>query len=168
MNFIEQCRQIIAIDSSPVNGNVEVVDFLADLAKEFGFAVSEQEDILNGIPQKNIILRHLKNLNDKEVLLLTHLDTPDPGSYALWTKTMSNPFKASIYGKEIYGIGVAGAKIDFLCKLEAARRILNENIKRPFAIVGTYGEHLGMIGVLKLLRKKWLIQILPLLVKPPR
>ena len=154
MNLIENCRKLIAIDSSPANGNLEAADFAVQLARELGFAAQEQSDILNGIEQKNVIFRHPKSPPGKELLLLTHLDTPDPGSYALWTKTMSNPFKASIYGQEIYGLGVASAKVDFLCKLIAAHKILKEDIKKPFAIAGTYGEHQGMIGALKLIRNK--------------
>ena len=154
MNFIDSCRQLVAIDSSPVNGNLEAADFVSQLAKEFGFQVHEQSDLLNGIEQKNVIIRHPNSPEDKELLLLTHIDTPDPGSYALWTKTMSNPFKASIYGKDIYGLGVASAKVDFLCKLMAAQKLIQEEIKKPFAIVGTYGEQMGMVGVLKLLRNK--------------
>lgn len=155
MNFLETCRQVIAIDSSPAIGNLEVANFLSSLAKKMGFHVSEHLENLNGIVQKNIVVRSSENIPDQEELLLvTHLDTPDPGSYGLWTETMSNPFKASIYDRKLYGLGSASGKIDFLCKLFSAREYLKKDLKIPFAIAGTYGEQAGMIGALKLLRKK--------------
>lgn len=142
------------MDSSPTNGNLEVANFAAQYLRELGFRVHEHEDVLNGIEQKNIVIRHPDEIPGKELLLLTHLDTPDPGNYSLWTKTMSNPFKASIYGSEIYGLGTACAKIDFLCKITAAQKLLTSKLKRPFAIAGTFGEQLGMIGAVKLIRNK--------------
>ena len=154
MNFVESCRQLIAIDSSPSNGNVEVANYLSNMANEMGFFVEEHSYHFNGIEQKNIVLRPSKVKDSEELLLLTHLDTHDPGSYSLWTKTMSNPFKASIYGQSIYGLGVAGAKIDFLCKLIAGQKLIRTSLKKSFAIAGTFGEQMGMIGALKLIRHK--------------
>ncbi len=161
--IIELCRQMVAIDSTPAVGSYAVAGFVAKLAKDLGYRVEEQIEPLNGIEQKNIILRSeasdsLFREFDKEgkdeLLLLSHLDTADPGAYGLWTETLSNPFKATLHGNKFYGLGVANSKVDFLCKLLAGHKFIDRPLKRPFAIVGTYGEQLGMMGVLKLVRAK--------------
>ncbi len=168
MDFVDACRKIIGIDSSPSAGTLAVAEFVADLARKMGLEVELQAESWNGLDQANIIVRPATSLSPKifdgEFLLETHLDTPDPGAYALWAKTDSNPFGASIYpspdGDVIYGLGSADVKLDFLCKLfgfrdacEAARQ--NSKIwKVPPVLVGTFGEELGMAGAVRLIRKK--------------
>jgi succinyl-diaminopimelate desuccinylase len=54
----------------------------------------------------------------------------------------------------LYGLGAADAKLDFLCKIEAAREIANKKMKTPFVLVGTFGSQTGMTGAIKLIRRK--------------
>jgi succinyl-diaminopimelate desuccinylase len=54
----------------------------------------------------------------------------------------------------MYGLGVAEGKLDFLCKLEAARLFAGKKLKRAFVLVATYGSQRGMAGAIKLVRKK--------------
>ena len=165
MDFLEACRKIIGIDSSPAAGTIEVARFAESLAKSMDFEVEIQTEAWNGVEQANVIIRTSADVPASEFMLQTHLDTPDPGAYALWRKTGANPFNASIYqspdGDMIYGLGAADVKLDFLCKLFA----LNESVKSgagsaakpwktPPVLVGTFGEELGMVGAVKLIRKK--------------
>lgn len=166
MNFVETYRQFIAIDSSPSVGNLEAALFAAETAKRLGLHVEVQEETHNGIAQANVIVRAKESRPDREFMLQTHLDTVDPGSYALWTKTGANPFNASIYQEAIYGLGSAEAKLDFLCKIQALAKIKDEKFKLPPVIVGTYGEELGMAGAIKLLRKKKVNATLALIGEP--
>ena len=174
MEFLEACRKIIGIDSSPSAGTLEVTKFVESLATSLGLHAELQTEAWNGVDQANVIVRPraLKNPADVpegEFVLQTHLDTPDPGPYALWKKTGANPFNASIYqspeGDRIYGLGSADVKLDFLCKLYAFAAVSNavaakslsdsSNTWRvPPVLVGTYGEELGMPGAVKLIRKK--------------
>lgn len=156
MNFLDLCREVISFDCSPPSGTRALGDFLAGVCKDMGFAVDTQEEILHGVPQTNLIVRppQQKLPIQDELLLLTHLDTSDPGISSAWTKTQQNPFQMSIYRDELYGLGVANTKLDFLCKLFAVKEFLTEEFKKNIAIVGTYGEQLGMDGAVKLLRRK--------------
>lgn len=156
MSFIDSCRKFIEIDSSPQSGTVDVADFAATLCSEVGLDVELQEEVLFGVPQKNIVARQQDSSRTDEFMLLSHLDTVDPGPYGLWKKTEGNPFNASIYGDAICGLGAKTGKLDFLCKLEAVKRVLKSQpkLKRPFVLAGTYGNHLGMAGALKLIRRK--------------
>jgi len=154
LNLVELCRQAIAIDSTPSNGNREVAEYFVQLAETMGFEVTPVEEIYNGIEQLNIVLRSPQKPSGGEILLLTHLDTPDPGSYALWDQNLGNPFNACIYQDTLYGIGSADGKLDFLCKLLAAQKYLERPLKKLFAIVGTFGSQFGLVGAVKLIRKK--------------
>ena len=154
MEFVELCRKFISIDSSPSNGNWELAQFAAKLCEEAGLYVEIQQENLNGILQSNLIARPTQEMPLEEIMFQTHLDTPDPGAFALWTKTGANPFNASIYQDAIYGLGAADVKLDFLCKLEALKPYVKAKMKMPFVLVGSFGEEIGMQGAIKLIRKK--------------
>ena len=154
MDFLEACRKFIALDSTPGNGNKELALFAAELCREAGLNVEMQVDAVGGVEQANLIARPGENRPDEELLLQTHLDTPDPGSFALWSKTAANPFNASIYGDELYGLGAADVKLDFLCKLRAIEELSGKPWKLPPVLVGTFGEEQGMTGAVRLIRKK--------------
>lgn len=154
MSFIECCRQLIALDTSPSGDCRSSVDYLAQLGKELGFQPEVQVESLNGQEQANVILRPLAKSASDYLMLQTHLDTVDPGVYSLWTKTGANPFNASIYEKNIFGLGVADTKLDFLCKMFATKDLCGEKLKQPFVLVGTYGAQQAMTGAIRLVRKK--------------
>lgn len=155
MNWIETCRQVIALDSSPSASTVEVVDYLAQKAQEFGLHVEVVHEVQNGITQANIIIRPESfKSGDQELLLQAHLDTVDPGNFALWKKNGFNPFDATIADGKIYGLGAADVKLDFICKLRAMQKFSKHQFKslKP-VLVGTFGEETGMQGALRLIRK---------------
>lgn len=155
MNFVEICRKLIAIDSSPASSTVEVADYLASLAKELGLFPEVIYEVQNGITQANIIVRLQEfRPGDAEFLLQAHLDTVDPGPFSLWTKNDFNPYDAVIDDGQIYGLGAAEVKLDFLCKLRALSQFKQRELKalKP-VLIGTYGEETGMQGALRLIRK---------------
>ncbi len=155
LNFIESCRKIISIDSSPTSSTVELVDYLSSLAAELGLQSEVLHEMHNGIMQANIIIRAAdKQLGVQDFLLQTHLDTVDPGHFPLWKKNHFNPFDAVIEDQKIYGLGTAEVKLDFLCKLLALAHFKNINFKKLSPVlIGTFGEETGMQGALKLIRK---------------
>lgn len=152
--FIEACRKFIEIDSTPSIGTLELAHFAAELCRTVGLHVELQNETHNGLDQANIIARPIKIRPDNEILLQTHLDTSDPGTYGLWTKTGANPFNASIYQDKLFGLGAANTKLDFLCKLRAVAELQERTWRLPYVLVGTFGEELGMPGAIKLIRKK--------------
>ncbi len=154
-SLIETCRQLIALDSSPGSSTVEVVHFLAELAKAAGLDVEVMHEVQNGISHANILVRiEPFKPGDNEFLLQTHLDTIDPGNFALWKKNGYNPFDASIDDGKIYGLGAAEVKLDFICKLNAMKSFkTNSFTKLKPVLVGTFGEETGMQGALRLIRK---------------
>ncbi len=154
MSFLEACRRLVGIDSSPRHGTLAAAEYLGSLCEQAGLHVDYQRESLAGLEQCNLIVRPQAGLPAEEILFQTHLDTSDPGHFSRWTKTQSNPFNASIYNDEIFGLGTADAKLDFLCKLEAAKALQGKALKIPFVLVGTYGAQNGMAGAIKLVRRK--------------
>jgi len=158
LDFIEDCRKLIEVDSTSDNGTKNVAEYAAELCRREGLFVEVQMETYNGLEQANLIARPVENRPGDELMLQTHLDTCDPGSYAFWTKTGANPFNASIYLDTVYGLGAASAKLDFLCKLKAVSEFSPKagikSWKKPFVLVGTFGEEVGMPGAIKLIRKK--------------
>ncbi len=153
MDFIDQCQKFISIDSSPHAGSREIVETAREFCADVGLDVEVLDERYNGLDQANIIASNGKR-NEYDLLLQTHLDTRDPGNFGLWDRTGSNPYQATIYQNKLYGLGAVEAKLDFLCKLEAIRRVGIENIKKSFVLAGTFGEELGMVGAIKLMKKK--------------
>lgn len=167
MDFIEACRQLIAIESTPAHGNKELSKWVAAFARNRGFHVEEQVEIVGDLEQVNVIVRPGEERPDAEFLLQTHLDTVDPGPYSLWTQTGANPFDAHIIDGKIYGLGAADVKLDFLCKLEAMAQFQGQKKWRlPPVLVGTFGEETGMQGALKLIRKNKISARMALIGEP--
>lgn len=166
MSFIETCRQVIGLDSTPSQGTREVGEYFAALCKSAGLHVQLDHESLNGVEQVNLIARPETTPQANELMLQTPMDTVEPGAPAAWTKTQANPFSASIYGDELYGLGAANTKLDFLCKLEAIKSLKAKKLKKPFVLVGTYGAQQGMAGAVKLMRKKMVSARLALVGEP--
>lgn len=155
MNFVEACRQLISIDSTPSQGNRRVVDWLEEQARAAGLSCEIQEDMIGELPQANLLVRPQADRQDLEMMFQSRLETPDPGPFGLWKENASNPFDAHIIDGKIFGLGVANCKLDFLCKLEALKKISSgvSKWKLPPVLVGTFGSETGMTGALKLIRK---------------
>lgn len=159
MDFLDLCRQAIAIDSTPTHGTKDIMTWATKLGRDRGFVVDIQTDFLGDLEQQNLILRPKMETppigrRKEEFLFQAHLDSLDPGPFQLWKDTFQNPFEATIKDGRIFGLGAADGKIDFLCKLEAlSGSVEKRNWRLPPALVATYGAHLGMIGALKLIRR---------------
>ena len=162
MEIVEPCRKLIAADSTPSQGNWQAAQIAMGFCKEFGFEIESFEEIFGDHRQMNFLARPAGLTPDHgkdEVLLQTHLDTPDPGPFGLWQKTGHNPFDAHIIDNRIYGLGTADTKLDFICKVFALRDLQKEvadgkkTWKSIPTLMATFGEEQGMVGALKLIRK---------------
>ena len=54
----------------------------------------------------------------------------------------------------LFGLGTADAKLDFVCKMLAAKDFISKDQSKPFVLVGTFGEQANMEGAIKLIRRK--------------
>lgn len=153
MDVLEAYRKIISIESTPSTGNLKVAQYCSELCKAAGMKVQLQEVTVDGKKNANLIARPSgsSNLRKKEILFQTHLDTVEPGPMGRWTKTDNNAFNAVVDGDKIYGLGTADVKLDFIAKVRALSEFSKMELKRPFVLVGTYAEEIGMLGAQQLI-----------------
>lgn len=154
MILFERAKRLLSIDSTPSAGNYLLANELVQMAEADGFFVIRQDEEVAGVKQSNLLFRPRDERPQREILLQTHLDTPEAGNSSLWTQTQGNPFSAVLADGCIYGLGAADTKLDFLCKYEAARSFLGQRLAQPFVLAATFGAQTGMQGALKLVRKK--------------
>jgi acetylornithine deacetylase/succinyl-diaminopimelate desuccinylase-like protein len=88
----------------------------------------------------------LSGTDPSGLLLVTHLDTVDPGPLDLWTETACNPFGLTQKGDRLFGLGSADTKLDALCKLFAARAYRGLKLRRSVQLLGTHQEEVGAMG----------------------
>jgi len=154
MEFLELCKKMISINSTPSKGNEEVALFCADLCRQAGLDVTLLEAQNAGRKEYNLIARPPNSSKKNEVIFQTHLDTVDPGSFEKWTKTNGNPFNAQISNGKIYGLGTADVKLDFLCKLRSLKEFSRQKMRNPFVLIGTFDEEVAMLGARLLMESK--------------
>jgi acetylornithine deacetylase/succinyl-diaminopimelate desuccinylase-like protein len=132
-------RRLIAADTVSANGTVAAADVLQPLWEHAGLRVRRQ--VSEGIHVNLLGGPGGDASGPGGVLLVTHLDTVPAGPG--WS---SSPFELREEGGVLFGLGVADVKLDALCKAEAARRLQGHACKRPFWLLGTFGEEVGLRG----------------------
>lgn len=166
MNLVELCRSFTSIDSSISHGTKEISSYAHELAQAHGLHSEIFYENYNGVDNANVMITPVPFTGGKNILLSARLDTPDPGEYGRWVKNGANPFSASINGNEIYGLGIADAKADFVCKLAALKNTNKKKFSKAYPILlGTFGGASGA-GAIRMARRKKM-QIEKVLVGAP-
>jgi acetylornithine deacetylase/succinyl-diaminopimelate desuccinylase-like protein len=144
-DFLEEARAIIAIDSVSAHGTAAIAERLNRLLSTLDLEARLLEATLCGMRQVTLIAEKGPVTRD-DLLLNTHLDTVPPGDPSAWTACGGDPFRAVIDGDRIYGLGSADTKLDILCKLKALESFRGIRFRRRAALVGTFGEEVGLLG----------------------
>jgi acetylornithine deacetylase/succinyl-diaminopimelate desuccinylase-like protein len=139
--FLEVARRLIAADSVSAHGTRQAADLLQSLWEHAGLPVQRQ--VVEGIHVNLLGGPGGEAAGPGGVLLVTHLDTVPPGPLERWE---SDPFTLVEREGFLHGLGVADVKLDALCKAEAARRLQGRKARRPFWLLGTFGEEVGLRG----------------------
>lgn len=168
MSFINACRELISIDTTPAQGSLKAVQWLEDFCQKKGLYVETQLEVISGREEANIIVRPSAHPRQgADFLLQAHLDTVEPGPFHAWSKTNYDPFNATIENGRIYGLGTAEVKLDLLCKIEALAHYRGHaEFKMDPVVVGTFGEETGMQGALRLIRKNKVSPKMALIAEP--
>ncbi len=165
LNILAAARALIALDSRSSVSNLPVIDFLAPLCRLAGLQVAIHNETRDGVAQHNLVATRAPSSGDR-LLLAAHLDTVPPGDHSLWTATGGDPFALTEREGELYGLGVADVKLDFLCKLAALERSADERLRRGVVLAGTYGEETGRYGARLLARSLRPLPALALVGEP--
>jgi acetylornithine deacetylase/succinyl-diaminopimelate desuccinylase-like protein len=146
MDLLSLSRDLIAADTVSNKGTSAAVSILKPLYEAAGLRTVVQEEYKEGVSQQNL-LGTLAGSDDGGLLLVTHLDTVDPGPPEMWTET--TPHVLAKKGDKVYGLGSADTKLDSICKLFAAREVAKGHggkLKRSLQLLGTYEEEVGCKG----------------------
>lgn len=146
MDLLALSRELIAADTVSHHGTAAAVRILRPLYEQAGLEVRVQEEVREGgVSQQNLI-GTLPGADPSGLLLVTHLDTVDPGPGELWTETGGEPLSMVQKGDRLYGLGTADTKLDALCKLFAARTFRGKPLRRSLQLLGTFEEEVGAKG----------------------
>ena len=143
--FLAAARALIRADTVTDRGNLGAISVLEPLCEEAGLTPRRLPAADTSDRDANLLAGPGGGsaASGDPLLLVTHLDTVDPGPRERWK---TDPFDLTIEGDRAFGLGVADVKLDALCKLWAARRLKDVPLKRPFYFLGTYGEEAGLRG----------------------
>jgi acetylornithine deacetylase/succinyl-diaminopimelate desuccinylase-like protein len=145
MDLLALSRALIAADTVSHHGTAAAVNVLRPLYESVGLRVQVQEVVREGVHHQNL-LGSYAGVDPGGLLLVTHLDTVDPGPRELWTETGADPFALTRKDDRIYGLGSADTKLDALCKLMAARELQGRPLRRSLQLLGTFEEEVGCKG----------------------
>lgn len=172
MTVKETLADLVAIDSVSSRSNVELVNYLSHRCEALGFQVKRlpySDD--NGVEKINLIaLAGPTSFPDKaevELSLVGHTDTVPYD--AAWTDALH---LRESEGK-LYGRGACDTKAFIAAALTAAEAIDRQNLTRPFALIFTADEEIGLIGAKRLaetgpLRSRYAIVGEPTSLRPMR
>jgi acetylornithine deacetylase len=149
MTTQETLADLVAIDSVSTRSNVEIVEYLAHRCQALGFQIKRlpyTDD--NGVEKINLIAIWGADFSaaplQVELALVGHTDTVpyDPN----WGEALQlNEREGKLFGR-----GACDTKAFIAAALAAVESIDRETIDRPFALVFTADEEIGLIGAKRL------------------
>ena len=154
--FVDLARRLIAADTVSARGTRQAADLLQPLWEHAGLPVRRQ--VVEEIHVNVLAGPGADAGGPGGVLLVTHLDTVPPGPLERWT---ANPWTLAERDGLLYGLGVADVKLDALCKAEAARRVQGRKARRPFWLLGTFGEEVGLRGARHFVQSELFREVAP-------
>jgi len=143
-DLLQEAKRLIRLDTVTSRSNVDCAVYVGGLMRKLGWKVAYQESQQGPLSFLNVI--GAQGSGKAPLLLCTHLDTVDSGERRLWTRTGQDPWKLTVRGGTLYGLGVADTKLDMLCKLLAVSRIDPAKLKRSVLLLGSFGEESGLKG----------------------
>ncbi len=152
IDLLEWARRFVATPSVSRDGNRAIAELAAELARKAGLQPRLLPARVGDVEHFTVIADSGPAGGDDGLLLVTHLDTIPPGEPAAWTRTEGDPFRPTLDGDRLYGLGSADAKVDFVCKAAALAELSSARLARPVRLAGTFGEEIGLLGARELVR----------------
>jgi acetylornithine deacetylase/succinyl-diaminopimelate desuccinylase-like protein len=150
LDLLGLSKQLIAANTVSEVGTAAAVEILKPLYDLAGLDVQVLADPTQ--PKQQNLLGTLSGTDPHGLLLVTHLDTVDPGPLEFWTETGADPFALTKKGDRLFGLGSADTKLDALCKLFAAQQYRGQRLRRTLQLLGTHQEEVGALGARQFVR----------------
>lgn len=151
----ETLAQLVAIDSVSSRSNVEIVDYLEQRCRALNF-VTKRFPYLDeyGVEKINLIAlagTEFGETTHVELALVGHTDTVpyDPN----WSEATNLTERDG----KLYGRGSCDTKGFMAAALTAAQAIDRSQLQKPFALIFTADEEIGLIGAKRLAESKAII-----------
>ena len=153
MSMLVGLKKLVRISSVCTSGNRDVALETARLFRRAGLRVYFQKTRIGGELFMNVV--GLKGRGTTSPLLLcSHLDTVPPGDLKKWTQTRGNPWNPVQKKNKLFGLGSADDKGPMAAMIHAASLFKEDDLRRPLALLGSFGEESGMGGA-RLFVKSW-------------
>jgi acetylornithine deacetylase len=149
MTVKETLADLVAIDSVSTRSNVEIINYLSHRCESLGFEVKRlpyTDD--RGVEKINLIAlaggSSFPNKPEVELSLVGHTDTVpyDPN----WADALQLTEREG----KLYGRGACDTKAFIAATLTAVEAIDRQSLTRPFALIFTADEEIGLIGAKQL------------------
>ena len=139
MDLMEMEKRLIGFDTTSVNSNLEMVDFLESHLKALGMEV-----LVNTGPdgRKANLFATLGAPDTPGLMLAGHMDVVPVAGQA-WN---TDPFQLTAEGGRLYGRGTADMKSYIVQAMAAVEAVRHGKLKLPIHLAFTYDEEVGCHG----------------------
>lgn len=146
-DLVAEAKRLIRFNTVTWSSNAEIAVHVGNLMRRLGLEVSYQQMRAGPVLFMNVVgwMGRAAKAGGP-VLWASHLDTVAAGDPKSWDRTAKDPWRLTRRGGILYGLGVADAKLDLLCKLAALGGVKSAQLKRPLLVLGTFGEESGLRG----------------------
>ena len=168
MTLRQTLAELVAFDSVSSRTNASVIDYLEARCRAIGFRLQRfpyTDD--HGVEKINLLASSSADLSAVELILVGHTDTVpfDPA----WTDALT--LKES--DGKLFGRGACDTKAFITAALTAMQNVDRQSLRRPFALLFTADEEIGLIGAkrfsaLKPLKAKFALVGEPTSLQPIR
>jgi acetylornithine deacetylase len=148
MNVQKTLAELVAIDSVSSRSNSTIVDYLAQRCESIGMSTKRLPYTdAGGVEKINLLALSGANFSDNtavQLALVGHTDTVpyDPN----WTEALQLTEREG----KLFGRGACDTKAFIAASLTAIEKIEVKNLSKPFALVFTADEEIGLIGAKRL------------------
>ena len=145
MDLMEMEKRLIGFDTTSVNSNLEMVDFLESQLKALGMDV-----LVNTSPDgtKANLLATLGPVDTGGLMLAGHMDVV-PVAGQDWH---TDPFQLTTAGGKLFGRGTADMKSYIVQAMAAVEALRQKKLKLPVHLAFTYDEEVGCLGAKHLMQ----------------
>ena len=146
---LKAAKEVLSHDSRLDAAASETISYLMDLLYYGDFRIFQQVASADEFEYVNLVGAKGPSKGKKPLWLISTVATGHLPEPSLWQRGGGDGLKP-FFDEEmgvLYGLGAAGGKIDFVCKVLAASSFSSEELNRPLYVIGLFGEEARATGL---------------------